>query len=56
MIDALIYGVRPIATIEAVSNTPPDTVDSISPNPVPEKSCTNASAGIPDTGTAESIL
>lgn len=51
-----MYGVNPIATSDAVSRTPPDTVESTSPKPVPSNSLTIASAGMPDTGIAERIL
>ena len=54
--EALIYGLRPIAAIDAVSNTPPDTVESKSPKLLPSKSCLIASAGIPATGIAANSL
>jgi hypothetical protein len=56
MIEALIYGVKPIATIDALSSTPPDTAVKTSPILVPSKSFFIASAGIPATGIDERTL
>ena len=54
--DELIYGASPIATKEAVSKSPPDTVDKRSPNSFPAKSFVIASTGIPTTGMDASSL
>jgi len=52
----LIYGLNPIAAIDAVSSTPPETVESKSPKLLPSKSFVIASAGIPATGIAAKNL
>ncbi len=51
-----MYGLKPIAAIEAVSKTPPETVESRSPKLLPAKSSLIAFAGIPVTGIAAKNL